>query len=238
MITFTEYLEEAYTADMKKLIPSDKLKEIGQFLAQNNVSAQDSDFVSIPKKWKLSDLEDYEWCVFLLNNDTVAMSRFGRIEYPHRQKIDGTFKKEVKAVFGFNPEWSDEVKMRKKQWGRYENKHIKDKLDDVQTKVKKLSPTGVYQQMKKLVEGAGLKLSYAFYDGKNPRVSITSIFNTQTSTKYFYTDIEYDNRWYVNIKCQNIKPSAIEDYKKYVDYITPIVKELEKFDLTQLPDHN
>lgn len=142
MPTFAEYLNEAYSTDMKKLIPSDKLKEIGYYLSTHIVSAQDGNFIKLPKNWKLSDLKDYEWCIFLLNDDTIAISKEGKIRHPYyhaSKKIDETFKKEVKAVFGLNQEWSETVKLSDKMYKRFENKRIKDKLDDVQKKVKKLT---------------------------------------------------------------------------------------------------
>ena len=74
MITFTEYLNEAYTADMKKYIPVDKLKGIGDYLAKKeHLSVQEMDFTELKKGWKVKDFEEHEYAIWEFDTGLVAL---------------------------------------------------------------------------------------------------------------------------------------------------------------------
>jgi hypothetical protein len=254
MITFTEYLEEAYSADMKKLIPADKLQEIGNYFAKNfNISVQDSDFIPVKKSWKKSDIESHRYAIWLFKDETVAISNSyfstGEHTFAYPKSYDGkklttTIKKDVKNVWCVDDfsdeEESDYIEKNDvfyKRLNRKSNKKTNDKIDAIQHKVDKLSPTRPYKQLETLAVNAGLKLEAAHLrlDG-SPYVSIYSIPNSAIGKKGFNVRFEYNKDWNIKIYCDS-NCKHLNEYSKFVDDMNKLYAEMKKIDLAQLPKY-
>lgn len=254
MITFTEFLDEAYSADMKKLIPADKLQEIGNYFAKTfNISVQDSDFIPIKKSWKKSDIEAHHYALWLFKDGSIAISNSyfstGEHTFAYPKSYDGkkvttTIKKDVKNVWCVDnfsdDEESDYIEKNDvfyKRLGRKTNKRTDDKIDAIQHKVDKLSPTRPYKQLEKLAVDAGLKLEAAHLrlDG-SPFVSIYSIPNSAIGRKGFNVRFEYNKDWNIKIYCDS-NCKHLDEYSKFVDDMNKLYTELKKIELKQLPKY-
>ena len=244
MITFTEYLNEAYTSDMKKYIPVEKLKGIGDYLAKKeHISVQDMDFVELKKGWKFKDFEEHEYAIWEFDTGLVALSKkvvggkAHKFQYPEQAAgsyMEGSMKKNVKHVWVFDYKY--EANIRTKQWDREDNKRTNDKLDDVQKKMHQVKSKGTYNKLKELAEKAGLYLWHGFIRSNGePYVSISQHYDIN---KYdgIKCEIHYsNNKWHADIKFENIKFDKLDECKKRLDTYTKLAKELEKLDLSMLP---
>lgn len=243
MITFTEYLNEAYTSDMKKYIPTEKLKGIGDYLAKKeHISVQDIDFVELKKGWKLKDYEACKYAIWEFDTGLVALSKrvtggkAHEFVYPEDVKgyMDGSMKKNVKHGWVFDGNFDNSL--RKKQWDRADNKKTNDKLDDVQNKMHQVKSKGTYNKLKELAEKAGLYLWHGFIRSNGePYVSISPHYD---KNKYdgIECEIHYsNNKWNADIKFKNIKFDRLDECKKRLDDYTKLARELEKIDLSMLP---
>ena len=243
MITFTEFLEEDYTADMKKYIPSDKLKEFGDYLAKKgHMSVQDIDFVELKKGWKIKDYEARDYAIWEFDTGLFALTKrvtggkAHEFVYPEHVKgyMDGSMKKNVKHVWVFDGKVDNSL--RKKQWDRENNKRTDDKLDDIQKKMHQVKSKGTYEQIKKLAEKAGLYLWHGYIRSNGePYVSISQHYDKH---KYdgINCEIHYsNNKWYADIKFKDIKFDRLDECKKRLEEYTKLAKELEKIDLSMLP---
>lgn len=241
MLTFTEYLEEAYTADMKKEIPSQSLQDIGNILAKHShISVQDTEFTHLKKGWKKADIESNTYAIWKFTDGTVALSSLRSnnkhvFDYPEHIKGDNvvpsSLKKETKNVWVFNYE----ADVERKQIKRYISHNSSDKLDAVQNKIKKMSPTSVYTKLNKLVTDAGLKLEQAHIRGDGtPYVSIYTVPNSVLGNKGFKARIEYNKEWNIKIYCDS-NCKHLDEYGDFVNDMNKLYSELKKIDLTQLP---
>ncbi len=243
MITFTEYLNEAYTADMRKYIPADKLKEFGDYLAKkSHISVQDIDFVELKKGWKLKDYETRDYAIWEFDTGLFALTKrvtggkAHEFVYPEDVKgyMEGSMKKNVKHVWVFDGKFDNSL--RKKQWDRENNKRTDDKLDDIQKKMHQVKSKGSYNKLKELAEKAGLYLWHGFIRSNGePYVSISQHYD-----KHKYDGIECEihysnNKWNADIKFKNIKFDRLDECKKRLEEYTKLAKELEKIDLSMLP---
>ena len=251
MITFTQYLEEAYSADMKKLIPADKLQEIGNYFAKtHDISVQDSEFIPVKKSWKKSDIESHHYAVWLLKDGTIAISNSyfsgGEHTFSYPKSYDGkkvttTIKKDVKNVWCIDnftdDEYTDDNDVSDKRRDRKWSKKTNDKIDAIQHKVDKLSPTRPYKQIEKLATEAGLKLESAHLrlDG-TPYVSMYAIPVSAIGKKGFHVHFEYNKDWKVQISCDS-NCKHLDEYAKFVEDMNKLYAELKKIDLKQLPKY-
>ena len=244
MITFTQYLDEAYSADMKKYIPSDKLKGIGDYLAKHeHLSVQEMDFTELKKGWKVKDFESHEYAIWEFDTGLVALSKkviggkAHKFQYPEQAAggyMEGSMKKNVKHVWVFDYKY--DANTRTKQWDRADNKKTNDKLDDIQKKMHQVKAKGTYEQIKKLAEKAGLYLWHGYIRSNgDPYVSISQHYDMN---KYdgIECKIHYsENSWHTDIKFKNIKFNRLDECKKRLEEYTKLAKELEKIDLSMLP---
>jgi hypothetical protein len=243
MITFTEYLNEAYTADMKKYIPTDKLKGIGDYLAKKgHMSVQDIDFVELKKGWKIKDYEARDYAIWEFDTGLFALTKrvtggkAHEFVYPEHVKgyMDGSMKKNVKHVWVFDGKFDNSI--RNKQWDRRDSQKTNDKLDDIQKKMHQVKSKGTYEQIKKLAEKAWLYLWHGYIRSNgDPYVSISQNYDVN---KYDGIDCEIhysNNKWYADIKFKNIKFDKLDECKKRLEEYTKLAKELEKIDLSMLP---
>ena len=241
MITFTEYLEEAYTADMRKYIPADKLKGIGDYLAKNgHMSVQDIDFVELKKGWKLKDYEARDYAIWEFDTGLFALTKrviggkAHEFVYPEHVKgyMDGSMKKNVKHVWVFDGKFDNSI--RNKQWDRRDSRKTNDKLDDIQNKMHQVKAKGTYNHLKEIVEKAGLYLWQAEIRYGSPYVHIS------TRSDKMYDGIECsihysENRWHTDIKFKDIIFDRLDECKKHLEEYTKLAKELKKIDLSMLP---
>ena len=243
MITFTQYLDEAYTADMKKYIPSEKLKGIGDYLAKNErQSVQELDFVELKKGWKVKDFETHEYAIWEFDTGLVALSKkviggkAHKFVYPEQAAggyMEGSMKKNVKHVWVFDHNYESDT--RRKQWDREDSKRTNDKLDAVQKKVQQISAKGVYNQLKDMVENAGLKLFHAYLrNNGSAYVRISSHFGMKFDG--MECEIHYsENKWNIDMSFKHIPFNRIDECTKRMNEYAKLVKDLEKFDVSKLP---
>lgn len=251
MITFTEYLNEAYTSDMKKEISQQDLQAIGNILAKkHNISVQDTDFMHLKKGWKKADVEGHRYAIWQFTDDTVALSGYQEFSNkgPHKfyypdnkygEKADiASLKKETKNVWVFDKILGDTGSNRvwNKQYNRYISQQGGDKLDAVRNKVNKLSPTGMYQRVKKLVESYGLKLLFAYNNGP---ASIRVNIAYPDLPSGINCGLHYDaaGGWYADLSYDR-QADEFDEFKKVVDKMHKLVSELEKLDMSELPSKN
>lgn len=244
MITFTEYLNEAYTADMRKFIPADKLKEIGDYLAKKErLSVQDIDFVELKKGWKIKDYETHDYAIWEFDTGLFALSKrvtggkahqFVYPEQVSRGYMDGSMKKSVKHLWVFD--YDRNANVHRKIRDREDSKLTNDKLDDVQKKMHQVKSKATYNKVKELAEKAGLYLWHGYIRSNGePYVSISPHYDMN---KYdgIKCSIHYsNNKWYTDIKFENIKFDRLDECKKRLEEYTKLAKELEKIDLSMLP---
>jgi hypothetical protein len=227
---------------MRKYIPTDKLKEFGDYLAKKeHMSVQDIDFVELKKGWKIKDYEACKYAIWEFDTGLFALTKrvtggkAHEFVYPEDVKgyMEGSMKKNVKHVWVFDGKFDNSL--RKKQWNREDNKKTDDKLDDIQKKMHQVKSKGTYEQIKKLAENAGLYLWQAEIRYGEPYVNISQHYD-----KHKYDGIECEihysnNKWHADIKFKDIKFDRLDECKKRLEEYTKLAKELEKIDLSMLP---
>jgi hypothetical protein len=242
MISFTEYLNlnEAYSANMITAIPAEQLTEIGNFLAKTEkVSVQLADFIELPKTWKKSDYTIYQYVIWQFNDGSVSISKQTEYAdkhhffiYPKKMELKGINKKDVKCLWGFNKNKDDNTKTKAKI--RAKNSTIKDKLFDIQDKMKRLSPTNSYKQLESLVNKEGFKIDTAYVSPNNHIIITLRSKIKFPETIMYYND--KNNDWTINVSYSD-KISKIDEYVKYLENIKKFKETLlnSNIDLSQLP---
>ena len=239
-----EFLEEAYSPEMKKVFTSSQLGEVGSFLAkQEKISVQDSDFKPLPAKWKLTDLKNYKYCIFKDNSGNIIVSErnygTGRhyCIYPpvvSHKDIDASVKKSIALAFGLVENLDSTI--RDKQYDRRQSRNFTDKLTDVNNRVKALSPTSTVGKLKALCKKYNSDLYGAAIDHGQPYVSIVvgGITNEVVCIHLEYTK----GAWKMRINTPsyyNLTPKHIMNAKETFDNALKLYDEVKDFDLSDLP---
>lgn len=242
-----EFLEEAYTPEMKKVFTSAELSEIGKFFADNHLlSVQDSDFVALPKNWKKSTLVKYEFCILKSENGNFVITTKnglgGTYHYDiynsydkrsHNHVFETGDNKHYPIAFGLKPSVKAfGISIIQKE--RAKNKVITDKLDAVQDKVKTLSPTSTYGKMKSLCEKYDFHLNKAYIKNETPHVQI-GIFKWSEA---FSADILYkDNKWLISVytPSKDLSLDSVVNTLSKFESISKFYADLKKLDISDLP---
>ena len=242
-----EFLEEAYSTEMKKAFTSSELSEIGKFFADKHLlSVQDSDFVALPKNWKKSTLNKYDFCILKSENGNFVITAKNGLgasyhydiynsydKRPHNHVFETGDNKHYPIAFGLKTN-AKALSVSFTQKDRASNSITTDKLDAVQNKVKILSPTSTYGKLKSLCQKYGFQLKKAYVSYETPTVRI-GIFNRNEE---FSADIAYlENEWLISVYAPSkdmSMDSVVNSLSKF-DNVAKFYAEVKKLDISDLP---
>lgn len=110
MITFGEYLNEAYTNDMKIYLSKQQLSDIGNAFNKNfSISVQNVDFHDLGDKITLDKIKKYDYCIIIFNDGSAKIGSISLDSqpkvltvWPDKSIIGVKERKDIKRVFGFD----------------------------------------------------------------------------------------------------------------------------------------
>ena len=133
---FIEFINEAYTPEMKAIFNSAQLKQIGDYFARQGVSVQKSEFKHFTKKtFKPSIAAEHGWAVAKTTDNMWMIFEFkNRMVYNVAEKEDGArYFSTVKEAIGVCTDFfvfEDKSELGSLRKDRYKSQMRNDKLAD------------------------------------------------------------------------------------------------------------
>lgn len=237
MISFNTYLNESYSSDMKKLIPSNILKYIGDIFAKYKMSINKAQFTRLNNQ-EYHDTKKFTYLILVTKSDNVivfknhiiynyvVLVKYKKDNYSDYANIlDYEKNNDIKYVWGTTIAYDKNVDTLQTQ--RKDNKNIIDKLDSTNYKI---STQIAYNKLDNIIKEHNLKIITA-----TPKyISFQStLLDSKFSINYNQEDKEY--RFWHQVEFTTSK--EIDDYinKLKKHNLKELDNKLKDFDVSKLP---
>ena len=225
-----EFLEEAYTPEMKQLISKEELSKIGNFINKRfDISAQNTNFHSL-QNISTQNMKDYDHAIVVMNSGLVSIVKKSKnsLEYVYPQNY-GTLTakdvKNIKAAFVFNWKVQNDTSIL-----RQERQRVKPGEDILLKKSQRLqkkieySKNKAIEDLKTLCAKHDLTIRYA-YAVENGRWAIGVERDTNIGSVDLNYSTEYSKTPRAEIRLGGKLITSIADFKSFLT----VIQDFDKF---------
>lgn len=231
-----EFLEEAYSPEMKKLISKEELSKIGNFINKHfDISAQNTNFHSL-QNISTQNMKDYDHAIVVMNSGLVSIVKKSgnSLEYVYPQNY-GTLTakdvKNIKAAFVFN--WkvqNDSSILRQERQRMKPGEDILVKKSELIHKIIDQSKNEVHKKLSALCAKYKIIAKHA-YSEENGRWSIRVEKPSNLGSITLSYGTTYSKTPSVEISVGSKVITSITDFKDFGKHIADFcdfLEELEK----------
>lgn len=243
-----EFLEEAYSPEMKKFIPKEELSKLGNFLNKRyNISVQNASFVHWEKEFETRLLKSEEFAILVMDDDSVKVAEKQgnslQIVYPNAYgTITAKDMKHIKAAFGLSQTYYNSTMSikRERRWAKPKEDILVKKSRVLQKKIE-YSKNKAMEDLKALCFEHIVTIISAYSD-ENGRWSIRAKKESPAGDISLYYSTEYSKKPRVEISVGGKLITSIDDFEVYsiaVERFYKFLKEIEKLSSSfdTLPSH-